>query len=107
MLIYWTVKAGADLSSKNPARIAPLHCACSSGNVVIIKELLSRMPKGELDVESGIHGTPIYAASFRGHLEVCIFLTDQNSSFKCLASLLYSPGVSSEQRTHETPFASH
>jgi hypothetical protein len=69
--------------------------------VVIIKELLSRMPKGELDVESGIHGTPIYAASFRGHLEVCIFLTDQNSSFKCLASLLYSPCVSSEQRTHE------
>lgn len=63
------IEAGADLSSNNAGRISPMHYACSTGNATIMTELLSRMPKEELDVESGIFGTPIYSASFRGRLE--------------------------------------
>jgi ankyrin repeat protein len=65
------------LSSINLNRISPLHCACSAGNVAIIAELLSRMPKEELGVESRILGTPIYAAAFRGRLQVVKILLEK------------------------------
>ena len=38
--------------------------------MTIAKELLDLIPEGEARVESAFYGTPIYAASFCGHVEV-------------------------------------
>jgi ankyrin repeat protein len=40
-------------------------------------ELLSRLPKEELDVESCVLGTPIYAAAFRGRLQIVQILLEK------------------------------
>jgi ankyrin repeat protein len=71
------IKAGANLSSNNPGKLSPLHCACHIGNLTLAKELLALSPEGEDSVESAFFGTPIYAASFRGHLEVVKLLLER------------------------------
>jgi ankyrin repeat protein len=71
------IKAGANLSSNNRGKVSPLHCACHIGNLTIAKELLALSSEGEDRVESAFYGTPVYAASFRGHLEVVKLLLER------------------------------
>jgi ankyrin repeat protein len=63
------INSGARLSSSGSGQ-SPLHMACFTGNLAIVKELLNRIDPRELSVESRFTGTPLWAACFRGHLEV-------------------------------------
>ena len=64
------IQAGGDLSSYNLASSSPLHCASNAGKSGLVEMLLDHTPKNELDAKSKFFGTPLYAAAFRGHLEV-------------------------------------
>jgi len=70
------IQAGVDLSSNNCTATSPLHCASHAGNSGLVKLFLGKLPKEELEVKSKVYGTPLYAAAFRGHLEVTQLLLD-------------------------------
>ncbi|KUJ10376.1 ankyrin [Mollisia scopiformis] len=70
------IKAGADMDSNNLMKLSALHCACNAGNVTLIKELLTRLPADEINVESKVCGTPLYCAAFRGYVEAVKILLD-------------------------------
>jgi len=75
-LADFLIQGDADLSSNNDFLISPLHCASHVGNSGLVKMFLEKVPKGEIDVNSKWFGTPLYAASFRGHLEVVRILLE-------------------------------
>lgn len=70
------VTAGADLSSNNVGGISALQCACDSGSKAFAKELLEIGPKEEINIEGAFFGTPLYAAAFRGRVEIVKMLLD-------------------------------
>jgi ankyrin repeat protein len=74
------IQAGVDFFSKNDSLSSPLRCASHAGNSGIIKQLLEKMPKEELDVKSAHYGTPLYAAAFRGHLELVQILLEADAN---------------------------
>lgn len=59
-----------NISSNNGTRTSPLHSACHGGNDSLVVELLSRMEEHEIDTLSQIHGTPLFAAAFMGHVTI-------------------------------------
>lgn len=63
------IKSGAKVSSSATNQSA-FHMACFTGNLAIVNELLGRVDQRELSVESRFTGTPLWAACFRGHVEV-------------------------------------
>ena len=76
------IRAGARLSSNNPAKVSVLHCACHSGNAELVKELLRIMPAHEVNVKSNYYGTPLYTAAFRGHLDIVRLLIDAGADIE-------------------------
>jgi ankyrin repeat protein len=60
------IRSGAVVSTNQPSNISPLHCACQSGNVSLIKKLLEMLPPEVINVESKYFGTPLYTATFFG-----------------------------------------
>lgn len=77
------IKAGADYSWNNPAKVTPLHGACHSGNKRLVEELLKLMPQGAVNVESRYYGTPLWCASFRGHVEIVRILLENGAEVEC------------------------
>ncbi|TVY37046.1 Ankyrin [Lachnellula occidentalis] len=75
-LAVFLIQKGAGLSSKNVTLTSPLHCASHAGNNGLVKMFLEKLPKDEIDVNSRNYGTPLFAASFRGRVEVVQILLE-------------------------------
>jgi ankyrin repeat protein len=75
-IALWMIGTGADASSNNGWKESALHCASESGNHYLVKEILKILPASEINVESQVSGTPLYAAAFRGHIETVKILVE-------------------------------
>jgi len=72
------IEYGADVNSKNPSGLTPLHFAAGRGNLPVVKLLIEKGAR--IDEKDAHQKTPLYLASEKCFTDTCKFLLEKGAN---------------------------
>lgn len=74
------IEGGADPRRESASGFTALMCAAREGHIEIVRDLLARLPSGEVNRSAPDGVTPLLIATVRGHVELAMLLLEAGAS---------------------------